>query len=601
MSHRQQQKQQQHQHNRTTTKKVSKRSRSLTSSSSYNSSSVSSPHRSQQQQQQNGFRMSNPVQLQNLCDMCAHIDPRLVEALYKFFGGNADVTAQQIFSVSSPSELETLLRNNNAHPDQMNEEDEGNNDESLQVMMSMGFDRLLCVAMLEHFEGNVDVVLSALLDGHIPAPVQAAYKRAQKKAQQGAADDGRPTKLITDPTRLLSELKEYEKVIVTSLDNETIFVQPPDAIPRHIRDDLIATYNEMMLRFADEKYAAKYGGSEDDMETCTELEVGGGVPAYYANCAGESMYTRKILSMAGLRNLVLHGVDIYCEFQAKAFSGRQDVYAPKTGLSKMKYFTGNTVDLDTVVLRCSEKAVLDTVNKLNKQSNAEYKEHYSSGDHFGKSAQARAMAIAAAEPLLESFCTHMKLTTVQQQSERCVQYREYANALKHGRAGAIKLPVATNNTDRGHAPLWQYVNCGVNSFHVNVPNMSDVVGALLRSPISAAVAYLLCRHDDDALDAFFEDAIADSCFNAKWKSLEEFNAGLAKKGRISNVLAELQKKYQKRFMDMYARPGQTDSDEVALVLELIGSSTVGTDKDGNVRPITRADVAAWVADPAVDL
>ena len=36
------------------------------------------------------------------------------------------------------------------------------------------------------------------------------------------------------------------------------------------------------------------------------------------------------------------------------------------------------------------------------------------------------------------------------------------------------IPVASGNQDRGQWPIWHYNNVGVLSYHVNVPNMSDV-------------------------------------------------------------------------------------------------------------------------------
>ena len=93
---------------------------------------------------------------------------------------------------------------------------------------------------------------------------------------------------------------------------------------------------------------------------------------------------------------------------------------------------------------------------------------------------------------------------------------------------AGKIPVAHDNSSRGKWPLWQYINAGVNTMHVNVPNMADIIGALLRAPFAALRAYLRCKDLPEELARFYEDGISDSCFNGKWKALEEFNAGLDK-------------------------------------------------------------------------
>ena len=119
------------------------------------------------------------------------------------------------------------------------------------------------------------------------------------------------------------------------------------------REALLAVFNDIILTFTEQRFRDKYGGGDHDADFAKNLHPGSPVPNYFANVGGESIFRRKILSMAGLRNLVIHGRDIFSEMRAQHFSGDSSKYTANTGPEKMRQYTGNTVDLDSVVLRAS--------------------------------------------------------------------------------------------------------------------------------------------------------------------------------------------------------------------------------------------------------
>ena len=61
------------------------------------------------------------------------------------------------------------------------------------------------------------------------------------------------------------------------------------------------------------------------------------VPSYFANVQDQSIYFRKVVSMQGLRNLILFGREIFVELKGQLFSSDPTRYSPNCGLHKMKY------------------------------------------------------------------------------------------------------------------------------------------------------------------------------------------------------------------------------------------------------------------------
>ena len=241
------------------------------------------------------------------------------------------------------------------------------------------------------------------------------------------------------------------------------------------------------------------------------------VPHYYANVKGESVERRKLLSLLGLRNLLDAGIEIYNEMRTRLFSSNFSDYTNNVGVHRMKTLTGNAVDLDTTVLRCSDGSMLKTINSVAKKQD---RSPYRSPEEFGNSKEAADMARAAASTLIEDFCNNFKLSPADRR-RRCLEL------------SAGPIPVNTSSRDRGKSAIWQYIGPGVNSFHVNVPNMDDVIGALLRSPWHAVKCWSKIhllndeREREEWIEKFFTECIEDSCFNAKWKSINSFCEKLA--------------------------------------------------------------------------
>uniref|UniRef100_A0A6T2BN75 UBA domain-containing protein n=1 Tax=Eutreptiella gymnastica TaxID=73025 RepID=A0A6T2BN75_9EUGL len=361
----------------------------------------------------------------------------------------------------------------------------------------------------------------------------------------------------------------------------------PPAISAEDQQQLVALYDDMIERFDVREYQQKHGMQPYESTVCA-LEAGQLVPVYFANVQYNSIFYRKALSMAGLRNLILCGREIFAELKAQLFASDPSKYTGAGGLNRMKRMTGNMVDLDTVVLRCNDPTTLETINKMNK---AKGNRVYANVQEFAHSRQAAEMAVAAALPLLEGFVKEFGLTKAQQKTRR----------VQTSQVDAGKIPVAHDNSSRGKWPLWQYINAGVNTMHVNVPNMADIIGALLRAPFAALRAYLRCKDLPEELARFYEDGISDSCFNGKWKALEEFNAGLDKQGSITQILADLQAKHQSIFTGQFF--DEDDDEHTNEIREMVrlAACLSGRDKSGRTRPITQADVQAWVNDPAVEI
>eukprot|EP01006_Ploeotia_vitrea_P055362 TRINITY_DN67989_c2_g2_i1.p1 TRINITY_DN67989_c2_g2~~TRINITY_DN67989_c2_g2_i1.p1 ORF type:complete len:734 (+),score=123.62 TRINITY_DN67989_c2_g2_i1:47-2248(+) len=381
------------------------------------------------------------------------------------------------------------------------------------------------------------------------------------------------------------------------LDNVEKLLQPlqqhPETktnvqIDKQDLNKIVACYDYIMHRYTSQtRYKTRYGysNSADGPIIKSVATAGKEVPSYFANVGGQSMYQRKLLSIAGLRNLVLFGRDIFRELQDKQFLGDPACYSRSTGLSKMKTYTGNTVDLDTPILRPSDSSTLATINMMAKHKG---EPTFNSAEEFIESEKCREMVMAASQPLLQGFAEQFDLKTDELKKTRRVQIP----------ASKEEIPVATHNTDRGKWPIWLYCNAGVISYHVNVPTLSDVVGALLQAPFHCAKAYLLSCKDNSEEDAFFEDAVADSCFNGKWKSIEMFLADRVKQGAINKVLDDLQAAHQHIFtMKFFDEDDDTHQNEINEMVKLLHGAT-GRDKNGQIRVITREDVAAWVEDPS---
>ena len=199
------------------------------------------------------------------------------------------------------------------------------------------------------------------------------------------------------------------------------------------------------------------------------------------------------------------------------------------------------------------------------------------------------MAVEQAKTMIDGFTERFKLTRDQIRKRRIDLKPDNTT-----------FPVATTNDDRGKCPIWIYRNAGVLTFHANVPTMSDVYGALLLAPYHLAKGFILVHRQSKTpdelsknLDAFFEDAVSDSCFNAKWKSIEMFVAAREESGLIKDVLNRLQQEHQAKFLAI----GDDDdgAKELALMQQLARGSTGIDARTKKRRPITAQDVKVWHA------
>lgn len=359
---------------------------------------------------------------------------------------------------------------------------------------------------------------------------------------------------------------------------------------------LVQAYDHMMQCLKSPATKKRYGFNLTDYKA-KPLAFGGAVPSYFANVTDQSIYRRKELTLAGLRNLLMYGAIIYCQLRDAHFSGDLTFHPEGTGLSLMRHVTGNVVDLDTVVLRCDRV----TVNAIN-ASNQHKKESfpvYATPEAFGDSPQAQDIAKHCAIPLLMEFAKACKFTTPAEIQKRAID------------PAAIATPIymSTSNTDRGKHPVWRYKNAGQNSYHVNVPSIDDVNGALIKAPLHCLRHWLTIHAVyrpgpdlDKWRESFFEDCVVDSCFNMKWKAIEEFGHKLAHHGSIVDVLQRLQAEHQEIFTVAFF---DADNEEQAAEKREMAALAVGKiareAKSHKLRAITAADVSAWVDDPAVVL
>lgn len=352
------------------------------------------------------------------------------------------------------------------------------------------------------------------------------------------------------------------------------------------------------------RYGCSAGSSADVSLPWT---IGREVPTYFANVGGESIFTRKVLSICGLRNLIEYGPIIYDQLAATLFCGDPSQYASHAGLSLMRDVTGNTVDLDTVVLRCSSHATLAAINASNRHLGIPV---FSDTHEFASSKQAEEIAVTCAQVAIDAFSAQFKLSDAQKKQRKL-----------HPSQFTSPIPIATDNTTRGKHPVWHYRNVGQDSFHANVPSMPDVVGALLKAPLLAIQQYaMLCsglffestdipstlptrraatdpavlsRAAEAALAEFFDVCIADSCFNGKWKAVEEYAATMEHRGTIEDVVQRCQAAHQSSFpASLFDTDDEQHTKEIALLWSFVDGLS---GKDGkSVRRITLDDVTRIV-------
>jgi hypothetical protein len=346
------------------------------------------------------------------------------------------------------------------------------------------------------------------------------------------------------------------------------------ALKTSTKDRMLAVFGDMLEHLKDPYYQHKYGinPADDDMDL-VDQPPGNQVPSYFANVTTDSsMYRRKVLTILGLRNLIIYGGEIFEEMQGTRFSADPSDYRPYEGPDKMRFFTGNAVDLDTVLVRCNNPALLQGA----------FGRTFASQYDLSGSKEVEDYVKAQAVIHIDAFRSLFKMATDDYAAEK-------RKVLITPSVLSSRIPVSNFNNERGHTPIWHYINAGQDSYHVNVPEIKDVTGALLRAPFGAAKAWVTMILTGEDTEPFFEECIADSCFNGKWKAIEAFCKDLATKNGIYTVLCKLQQDNQAMFAI-----GITDQEEVDAMVALVGANNaMGADAKGDVRRITPDDIIKW--------
>eukprot|EP00906_Rhabdomonas_costata_P017513 RCo025280 len=220
--------------------------------------------------------------------------------------------------------------------------------EPVQRMLAMGFDRDRSVWILGHTRGNIDHAAALLTD--------PAYFPPNLETPQFAAR-------MRPVPEVLRILEGHQRAIEAVVDTLAL---PGHAVPSLNEDDklqVVQAFNEMIAGFNRSHYHRKYEAGLRDVTLAT-IKVSRKIPSYFANAKYGSVFSRKMLSMLGLRNLVLAGPQIFEDLKRTLFCSDPHRYPPGTGLEVMRMLTGNTVDLDSVVLRCDDPTMLDTINNM---------------------------------------------------------------------------------------------------------------------------------------------------------------------------------------------------------------------------------------------
>eukprot|EP01061_Rhynchopus_euleeides_P000803 TRINITY_DN10578_c0_g1_i1.p1 TRINITY_DN10578_c0_g1~~TRINITY_DN10578_c0_g1_i1.p1 ORF type:complete len:406 (+),score=84.01 TRINITY_DN10578_c0_g1_i1:29-1219(+) len=250
-------------------------------------------------------------------------------------------------------------------------------------------------------------------------------------------------------------LKGYHAALdaIQSVDEavKTVAAKPLDAaallklegVQRVAQMHVLPIYDELLRELRiNSDIKRVHGGSAND-DSLLDIKLGEPVPAYFANVKNESIYRRKVLSVLGLRNLIPKGTAIFGHMQGTLFSGEEGRYGHAEGLRLMRKLTGNTVDLDDVVLRCDD-GMMKMINSANQKGGLPT---YGSAVEFSASQQARNIATDAARLILNNFNQQLGLDENQQKQRNVYLPEHYA------------IPMAHSNSDRAKCPLWHVCPC----------------------------------------------------------------------------------------------------------------------------------------------
>jgi len=96
------------------------------------------------------------------------------------------------------------------------------------------------------------------------------------------------------------------------------------------------------------------------------------------------------------------------------------------------------------------------------------------------------------------------------------------------------------------------------------------------------------------LKNFFDNCIADTCFNMKWKTIEDYGLSLQHRGTIEDVLQRLQMHDQALFTPELFDRDTDRSEEIRIMCTLAVGKSARDRKTGKVRTIGTHDIADWV-------
>lgn len=217
------------------------------------------------------------------------------------------------------------------------------------------------------------------------------------------------------------------------------------------------------------------------------------LPAYFANVSDASqIISRKYLSLCGMRNLLYFGPEIIDELKKTHFLGGENNYSAGVGLKKLKDYTGTVLDLDI---------------ELSSDTSPE-------------------KALEEAKKHIVRFGQHCGLhETTAEGVSRALPKRKL-----HLPSNSWSIiDVGSHHTNRSMAGIWKRTPPhSPPHFYVNVPDMSIVVGGLLKLPyLIAELVHKTKQKEDPQLlkqfyDEFFETGLSDKCINDKLSSLVLF-------------------------------------------------------------------------------
>lgn len=225
-----------------------------------------------------------------------------------------------------------------------------------------------------------------------------------------------------------------------------------------------------------------------------KIKYGDQVPSYFANVDDDkSNDAKKYLSLVGIRNMLMMGPQIIDDLRKQLFLGGKHHYLPKEGLDAFSYYTGTTVDLDTVLKADNDKEAIKEAEKY----------IIDFGKACGLSGNLTAKAVAKQLP-------NRKLNLPE----------TYQMVHDSG----------TSDTDRSNYGIWKRKDLKTHKYvyYVNVPKCDVVLNCTLRFPYM--ITELVWRAKEanggkmskEFLDDFFKEGLSTMCFNDKIKKFIDF-------------------------------------------------------------------------------